>query len=494
MKDNRHAHPLVELSTASDPAGVRAPQARAAVLAATDALHAKLPPGCWPRPFQVCAVAFAHATQDVCLIADEMGLGKTPVALCRMVAGGHTPTVVVCTASMLEKWAQEARKWAPGFPVVVLGAAVDAAPAPGFRGVVITTWDLLKYRHVLALCRLRPALVVYDEAHLMKNPETSRYRAAYKLRQVTPHVLLLTGTPILNSATELWQLLHFLDPAAWPEVTKSAFEDIDGEDLDRVDLRGRRAVLVARVRQFMVRRLKTQVGDEIPEKLFEDIEVELPPEDRARYDRVDKAFRRWLERHLTAKVTAERAALGRLPTATDLERIADRVEASVKREYFTKIGHLRRVVGPAKVPAALAWISKMALAREPSVVFFEHAVVHQLLCAGLDQRGISYVSVVGDTPKAERARAAELFQARRVSVLLASSAAREGITLTASCNLLRVERWWNPATEAQADDRIHRLSQTRNVRIWRLIARDTVDDRMGEINDRKKKIIESVVG
>lgn len=493
MKDNLRAA-LGELSTSANPAGVRSALARSAILDSSAALRSALPPGCWPRAFQACAVAFGHVTRDVCLIADEMGLGKTPVALCRMVAGGHTPTVVICTASMLLKWEQEARKWAPGFPAVVLGTAADVAPPPGFRGVVITTWDLLKYRHVLALRRLRPRLVVFDEAHLMKNPETARYRAALALRQVAPHAILLTGTPILNTAAELWQLLHFLDPDAWPELTRSAFEEIDGEDLDRTDLRGRRAVLIARVRTFMVRRLKVQVGDEVPDKLFQDIEVELSPEDRARYTRVDTAFRTWLERHLTAKVAAERAALGRLPTSADLARIAERVEASVKREYFTKIGHLRRVVGPAKVPAALAWISQMALAREPVVVFFEHQTVHRLIQEGLDQRGIAYVSVVGDTSKAERARAAEAFQARRVLVLLASSAAREGITLTASCNLLRVERWWNPATEAQADDRIHRLSQTRNVRIWRLVARDTIDDRMGEINEHKKRIIERVVG
>lgn len=483
-------HPLVELSSAVYPEQVRHPAARAALLTCTERLRAVLPPGCWPFPHQMIGIAYAHLAQDRCLISDEQGLGKTPMGIGRIAVGRYERTVVITTASTLSTWEEELAKWLPRTARWVMSTEASTPPAPGWRGVVLTTWDLAKYRFVSVIPGLRPDLVICDEAHAIRNPETIRYEAATRILADVPRVLLLTGTPVVNRASEIWTLLHLLDPRAWPEETRDALDDVSRTELDGAAV----SRVTQRLRQYMLRRLKQDVPTGIPDKSYCEIPVELAPDERVRYDAADKQFRRWLERHLRMRAEDAARELGRPVTAKDLHLIQRRVENAVKRDYLVKIGYLRRLVGIAKVPTGVRWALDHVRAGESCVIFLEHKEVREKLVDDLEARGVQPAVIDGGTSKAERQRIRSAFQSGKIRVLVASQAAREGVTLTAARYLLQLERWWNPAGESQAADRIHRITQTRKVTISRAVVRDTIDDRLDEINREKAEIVRRVVG
>lgn len=480
-------HPLVELSRAVDPTTVRHPLARQALVEVVRGLrHDLLDIEAWPKGFQIVGLAFAALAKDRCLIADDQGLGKTCEAVLRILLGRHFPAVVICTASSLHDWHREFTTWAPGLPVTLLDRTSREIPR-GFRGVVVTTWTLLS-THLEALRRLHPRIVVGDEAQYVTNDATARAKAFLSVQQGVPHLLLLTGTPVRNLATELWFLLHMLDPAAWHDPSL-----FDGVTTDLID-NGHDSRLLQKTRCYMLRRHKGQAIPELPDKHVHMQVVRLSPKMRALYDRALKEFDVWLNEELTRKARTEAARLGVHldggAMAFDVER---RVERAMRNRWLTRLGYLRALVGRLKVPAALTWILERHAQGEPVVVFATFAETLNLLAAGLRIQNVAFDVIDGSTPKARRRDIVKRFQAGGVPVLLASAAAREGVTLTAARHLLQVERWWTAAAEAQGFDRVHRITQSRQVEITQLVAEDTVDDRMDEVVALKRKIIERVV-
>lgn len=490
MATHSEVHPLVELSSCAYPEKLQHPKARQAVLKVSQLLRAVLPPGRWPFPYQIVGIAYGYLAKFRCLIADDMGLGKTPQALCLLAILKPTCSIVIATTSTLRNWEREAAGWVPGVRVVVLDSEKARCPSPGFNGIVITTWDLLRSAHLPALLRLRAQLLIGDEAHAVKNPETARHQAFVQLADASPHRLILTGTPIENVSAELWHLLHILDARAWPEVLLPSFEVMDKDEIDA----GHQTRLQTRIRQYMLRRLKHEVPTNIPDKAHRDIFIDMTPEQKAEYDRLHKSFESWLERHLQAKVEQETEALGRPARPADLAHIRLKVERAMKHEQFAKIGYLRRFVGPIKVPAAVQWAVDLVRAGEPCVIFFEHQEVYRLLQEGLQARGVAFGAIVGETSSKERQRVIDGFQSRKFPVLLCSQAGREGITAHAARHVLQLERWWTPSREGQAGDRVHRIGQKREVTLWRMHLKGTIDTRMAEINAKKRKITARVVG
>lgn len=503
----RSANALVELSTSTHPDKVRDPVAHAVMLRVVADLRHSLAGDVWPRPWQLTGIAYCDLAGDRCLIADDQGLGKTGQALCRILLGGHSLTIVVTTASMFGTWAREAADWLPGCPVHSLGSEAAALPPPGWKGIIIVSWALIG-AHVDGLIRLAPSMLIADEAHYATNPEAARSEALAAMAEAIPHVLMLTGTPINNRARELWVLLWMLDSAAWP--SPDTFDSLDPAEVAAVAgvdpegaiakaagtiLPGATPPVTAAFRrklaQFMIRRLKgdTIPTSELPDKQYRTILVNLTPEQRAEYDYVETQFEEWLEAALRAK---ERAGL--LQTRGDTRSVEERIDAAMKAEYLAKMGRLRSIVGMAKVAAAVDWIARMAEVREPVVCFGEHRAVLAAIGAGLKARGIPFGLLVGKVPKATRGDTVKAFQSGRLGVILASHAGREGITLTKARHALFVQIWWTSSAQDQGADRIHRIGQFRQATIWRMTCPDTIDVRLGRISERKRGLIESVVG
>jgi SNF2 family DNA or RNA helicase len=397
------------------------------------------------RDFQQVDVAFTRKNKLHLLNASAPGTGKTIVAVVAVAREYRWsfPCLIACPASVLLNWARECRKWAPGFPVTVI--TDSTTPLPKKRGFYIASWAMLEARQADFL-RLGIKSIVADEAHYAKNPDSQRSRGLKTLAQSSRSTMLLTGTPIVNTRAELAVLQDLLGTANPP----------------------------------MIRRLLEDVAPDIPQKSRSSVYIELRDKHRLDYEKADRRFEDWLRKE-------KEKLFGSGMAEAEVERI-------LSVEALAKIGYLRRLLGVAKVPAAVDWIARAVRVGEPVVVFLEHQAVLHKLEKGLRKQRIRYGIVEGKTTPKQRQKVIDDFQQHAFPVFIGTKAAKEGITLTAARNLLFLERYFTSADEEQAEDRIRRIGQTHKTTIWFLHALNTVDDRVSSIVQTKRQIVRTAIG
>lgn len=397
-------------------------------------------------PFQEEDVAFFKRHDYRAINANSPGTGKTIECLACIAQDPERllPAVIVCPASVGRNWYRESKTWLGTNIKVQILRKTDAEIHKEAQ-IIVLSWSLLP-RFLTKILARGPRLLIADEAHYGKNPESLRGRALAELALRTPHVLALTGTPIVNMEEELWVLQALFGTTSPP----------------------------------MTRRLLEDVAPHIPAKFRTTVSVQLSSGATAEYRRAEKDFASWLEEKF-------RPELGRSGAA----RMANRLLVT---EALTKVGYLRRLLGEAKVDAAVHWIESMVRRGEPVVVFAEHQKPIRSIEQELQRRNIRFATLEGTTTRRARQRAIDRFQAGRVPVFLGSKAAKEGITLTRSRHLLFVELFFTAADTEQAEDRIRRIGQTRETTIWYLHAEGTLDDRIDEIVNKKRRIVRDVLG
>jgi len=400
------------------------------------------------RPFQAEDVAFIKANDYRVLVANAPGTGKSPTAL-GCINGDRaklTPTLIICPASVVTNWCREARKWVKG--AVIHAIADMSTPMPRRKvDIFVTSWSLLPMRY-LEILAIRPRFIIVDEAHYAKSgDETLRGQALAIIAKRAPHMIMLSGTPLVNKTLEL-------------ETIKSLF----GQEQEVP----------------MIRRLLEDVLPEIPPKTRSRLPVVLRPKDEAEYRKAEKDFAAWLEEELERRMKAGEAR-------TTAER-------ALAAEALVKTGYLRRLLGLAKVPAAVDWIGRAVRIGEPVIVFCEHQEVVTRLQTLLTKQRIRHVTIDGGTGRKQRQVAIDAFQAGLVPVFIGTKAAKEGITLTRARNLLFVERYFTSADEEQAEDRCRRFGQKYPTTIWFLHAENTLDERLSEIIDIKRKLVNETIG
>lgn len=400
------------------------------------------------RSFQREDVDYLKKHRLRALVANAPGTGKTATAI-RAIAETHQrslPAVVICPASVVHNWVREFKVWAPGIPVYVISTKSGSLPKAPHSGVVyILSWALLDAWSE-AFRRVGVQTIVADEAHYALNPEALRSQALQGLAASAPGVLLLTGTPIVNSQRDLDALYTLLGSSSPP----------------------------------MIRRLIEDVAPDIPEKKRSLVHVKLRPPHQAEYDRADKDFETWLLRE-KAKLFDEGLA-------------ESEVERALASEALIKIGYLRRLVGEYKVPAATDWIARAVRLGEPVVVFLEHQATLTKLTSSLRKQRIRFGVLEGSTTTKQRQRLVDAFQQHKFPVFIGTRAAKEGITLTAARHLLFLERFFTSSDEEQAEDRIRRIGQRYKTTAWYLHAQDTIDERIAVIVDTKRTIIRTAIG
>jgi SNF2 family DNA or RNA helicase len=474
-------HPLEELSGLVNPQDAQHPEARKAIVKVTLGLRKVLRSGMWPKPFQVSGASFLELAGDRALVADEQGLGKTITAICRILLKLHLPALVVAPPSTLLNWKKEFNRWAPGLKVHRLDKVAVAVPPPGWLGVVITTWDLLRY-HTEGLTRLKPRILVADEAHYILNEGADRSAYFEELADNIPHLLLMTGTPQKNRPQELWRLLHIVDRRAWPEATLPSFKELNKDDFSR----GVQTRLTRRVRQFMLRREKADATPELGEKVVRPLVVEIPEAKMALYRQVERRFEEWLDEKVRGEIEAEGLELEEEALEAEVLR---RSRSALGSKALAQVGQLRQLIGELKAPIAARWLIEAARAGEAIVAFAHHKSVIERVSQELRQAEIPFGVIDGKTPKTRRFSLVNEFQDGKIKVVVCSGAAREGITLTRARHVFFCERFWTPAEEDQAADRVHRISQTREVTVWILKALGTIDMRMDQVVGRKRVVI-----
>jgi SNF2 family DNA or RNA helicase len=397
------------------------------------------------RDFQREDVDFIAQNGFRCLIANAPGTGKTIVCLScvRLAPMRLLPTLIVCPASVVRNWRKEARKWTPGLK----SHLVEDTGTPLVEGmdIYIISWALLAERWE-ELARIRPQLIIGDEIHFAKNEDALRTQAMSSLCARTPHLLLLSGTPIINEESELEAIYNLFGTKRPP----------------------------------MIRRLLEDVAPDIPAKMRARLNVDLPDTIAARYRSANEDFEAWLEKEMHERLDAGEAE--------------DAAARALAAAALVKIGYLRRILAGGKVFAAADFTARVVRTGEQLVLFAEHQAVIKKLQRCLRKQGIRFVTIDGSTSNKERQKAVDDFQRHRVPVFIGSKAAKEGLTLTAARHLLYVERYWTAAEEEQGEDRIRRIGQKYNTKIWFLHVAGTVDDRIATIIERKRRIVRRVIG
>lgn len=418
------------------------------------------------------------------ILADDMGLGKTVQVLAMFLAARRTdaaPHLVVAPTSVVGNWVSEATRFAPDLKVVAIeslrrrrGGATIAELTAG-ADVVVTSYGLLRLE-AEEYAAVAWQTTVLDEAQAVKNPDTKTYRAIRALPADARFVV--TGTPLENTLMDLWALLGVAAPGLFPR--RDRFTDFYRTPIEREGDAERLALLHRRLRPFMLRRTKGEVASELPERIEQIIEVELEPRHRRLYDT-----------HLQRE---RQRVLGLL----------DDVQAN-RFEIFRSLTLLRRLaLDPALVDDRHEGIesAKLAMLRDllttivadghRTLVFSQFTGYLRRARQMLDAAGITYEYLDGSTTR--RPDVIRRFREGTASVFLISlKAGGSGLTLTEADYCVLLDPWWNPAVEQQAIDRAHRIGQTRNVMVYRLVSAHTIEDKVMSLKADKSRLFDSVI-
>jgi superfamily II DNA or RNA helicase len=417
-------------------------------------------------------------------LADEMGLGKTVMVLAmleaRRLAFGsaeaHRPSLVVVPRSLIFNWRQEAARFAPALRVLDFtgGSRREALATLPRQDLVLTTYGTLR-RDVGLLKDIEFDYAILDEAQAIKNARTNAAKAVRLLR--ARHRLALSGTPVENHLGELWSLFDFLNPgilgASSVFAAAAAATAADG---------GALALLAAGLRPFILRRTKEQVAAELPLRTEQTLSCELEPVQRRLYDELRDHYRGTLLGAVAA------GGLGRAKLHV-LEALLRLRQAAC---HPGLIDPARAGEPSAKLDVLIPRLQELIEDGRRALVFSQFTSLLAILRARLDEAGMAYEYLDGRTR--DRAARVERFQRGGCPLFLISlKAGGQGLNLTAADYVFLLDPWWNPAVEAQAIDRAHRIGQTRPVFACRLIARNTVEEKVLELQATKRKLADAII-
>lgn len=416
------------------------------------------------------------------ILADEMGLGKTIQMISLLLDAKERsetrPSLVVCPASLVYNWQQEFARFAPTIKVVPIVGDPDTRRRllAGITGgeVLITSYDLLK-RDREEYEALSFAYHVLDEAQCIKNADTHTARAVKSISSA--HRFALTGTPIENRLSELWSIFDFLMPGFLYSYTRFR------ETLERpIVQEGDEAALVRLnrlVKPFVMRRLKKDVLAELPPKHEAVVRVALEEEQRALYRANVVRLREELRQN-----GLSRNHITVLSMLTRLRRLC----CSPQLCYEDYTGD------SAKLEACMELLSQAIDGGHKVLIFSQFTSMLDLLAERLKKDGVVFYELRGSTTKEQRAVRVAAFNEDEVPVFLISlKAGGTGLNLTGADTVIHFDPWWNVSAQNQATDRAHRIGQTRTVQVYKLIAADTIEEKILRMQEQKQALADAVV-
>lgn len=413
-------------------------------------------------------------------LADDMGLGKTIQVLALLDqrrADGHGPSLVVVPRSLVFNWKAEAARFAPALRVGDWsnGGRHDKAFDTKAIDVALVTYGTLR-RDAARLADLRFDYVILDEAQAIKNRGTATAKACRVLQ--ASHRLALSGTPVENRVDELWSLLDFLNPGLLGTSSRftTALRAMTPED-------GGTDVLGRALRPVLLRRTKREVAPELPARIERTLLVELEPKQRKFYD----ALRDRVRADVMAQVQSQGIGKSRLHILEGLLRLRQAACHPVL------VDARMRAAPSAKLDALVPALVDVAAEGHKALVFSQFTSLLSLVRTALDAEGIVYEYLDGRTRDRE-ARVTRFQQDTSCPVFLISlKAGGHGLTLTAADYVYLLDPWWNPAVEAQAIDRAHRIGRTRHVVATRLVASDTIEEKILALQESKRALADAIL-
>jgi superfamily II DNA or RNA helicase len=415
-------------------------------------------------------------------LADDMGLGKTVMVLAllesRRVEGRKKPSLVVVPRSLVFNWKQEAARFAPALSVLD-HTGIGRRPASEHfadHDVVLTTYGTLR-RDAMPFKDIEFDYAVLDEAQAIKNPGTDAAKAARLLR--ADHRLALSGTPVENHLGELWSLVEFLNPGMLGAPGALGLDGGAGRTPDEPT----RAVIGHALRPFILRRTKAQVAPELPQRTEQTVYCELEPSQRKLYDELRAHYRRVLLGRID-EVGLQRSKIVVLEALLRLRQAACHPALIDRRRAGEPCG---------KLDVLLPRLRELHAEGHKALVFSQFTSFLRIVRERLDAEGLRYEYLDGATRDRE-ARVRRFQTDPGLQLFLVSlKAGGLGINLTAAEHVFLLDPWWNPATEAQAIDRAHRIGQSRHVLALRLIAHDTVEEKILALQAEKRGLADAII-
>ena len=419
-------------------------------------------------------------------LADDMGLGKTVQTLAVLLERApEGPALVAAPTSVVANWVDEARRFAPTLNVkVYTGPAGSRAPLladPQPFDLYITTYGLLQ-NDVEELAAIHWRSAVLDEAQAIKNPTAKRARAAKRLH--ADFRIVTTGTPIQNNLMDLHSLFGFLNPGLLG--SEDRFRANFAEPVERDSDFDAQARLRRIIAPFILRRLKTEVLDDLPERTEITLHVTLSPEEAGLYETLRRRAVEEMANTEEAGMSAGERGFALLAHLTRL-----RLACCHPRLVLDSPGD---VPSSAKLETFAATLDELLQNRHKVLVFSQFVRHLKLVAEYLDDAGISYQYLDGSTPAKARSERIAAFQSGEGDVFLISlKAGGVGLNLTAADYVIHMDPWWNPAVEDQASDRAHRIGQTRPVTIYRLVAQGTIEEQIVDLHRHKRHLAEQLL-
>lgn len=442
------------------------------------------------RPYQkegFSWLVFLHELATGGILADDMGLGKTvqTISLMLWLKGKFKDQklthLVIAPTSVVPNWLLEIEKFGPSLNAMVWHGPDRHALQDQLSeyDVVITSYALMR-RDEEFLTKIHFHSVILDEAQHIKNPMSATARAVKKLN--SERRMALTGTPIENRLSEIWSIFDFVSPGLLGDLSR--FEEKFARPIDRGDQEAA-AKLRAAIHRFVLRRTKAEVAKDLPPKIEQDIIVPLADEQSKLYKQILRQVRESVLSEVEKQGVAKSqiqilAALTRLRQVACDPRLM-KLEGAWNEELSGKLSALKEIM-------------QEAVAGGHRVLIFSQFVeMLKLIRNVLEAEGITHEWLTGDT-KDRMARVDRFNNDESISAFLISlKAGGTGLNLTGADTVIHFDPWWNPAVEDQATDRAHRIGQKRTVSVYRLIAKDSVEEKILQLSEKKRELMTNVL-
>ncbi len=411
------------------------------------------------------------------ILADDMGLGKTIQAIALMGSRrDQGPYLIVCPSSVLINWQKELNKFDPALNVHLLntGNRETILREAKSNDVVIATYGVMQ-SELARIVKVDWNIVFMDEAHTVKNKETWSSKCAKQIKAKAK--FLLTGTPIQNRLSEIWNLFELANPGLLGTFT--SFKDRFIGPIERDHNKERQELLKTLIRPFMLRRTKEEVVKELPERTEQYILVELSKDEEALYQNLRLEALQELETcHPLAipfKVMKHLTKLRQAACHPDL------VNPKLK-------------IASSKTAKVLELVDDLLSEGHRALIFSQFTSHLALIKKELDARKIRYLYLDGSYSSKQRDELVKQFQTGNTPLFLISlKAGGVGMNLTAADYVIHLDPWWNPAIEDQASDRAHRIGQEKPVMIYKLISKNTIEEKILKMHESKKSLADALL-
>ncbi len=439
------------------------------------------------RPYQHEGLDFLSFVTGIgrgAVLADDMGLGKTVQALAWLLQlrerePGLGPALVVCPASVVHNWVREAERFTPGLRVLTLTSGEERHELRGEipnHDLIVTNYALLR-RDLEQWIKVPLSAAILDEAQNIKNPDAAISKAV--LRLDARHRLALTGTPLENRALDLWSIMEFVNPGYLGNRAKFVAR------YDRPDTPPHlRALLAARLRPVVLRRLKRQVARDLPDRIEERRDCQLTVGQRQLYLAELANSRKLVERISTNGDGVRRHKIEILAALTRLRQVC----------CHPALAGGKLELGSGKFDALFELLEPLLAEGHKVLVFSQFVECLKLLAQDMTRRGVRHHMLTGATTRREAVVGAFESDPEPCVFLISLKAGGTGLNLTAASYVVLFDPWWNPAVEAQAIDRTHRIGQTRTVIAYRMLAEGTIEEKIWELQQRKAALVRDVIG